>query len=157
LAKHISLSKLKPTPSSFGGKENFTGQTALLPSYILCKMQKQKNSQGSRMETIGAGGQDSTAASGPSAPVVYSHFKLIVVFFIYAHRRCCVAAATAITTVATIVVVVAAIVIVVTAAVVVVVAAVIVFVAAATVIVIPIVTTTIAAATTAAIALPLSP
>ena len=78
----MSLSKLKPAPSSFGGKETFIGQTALLPSYILCKMQKQKNSQGSRMETMGAGGQDSTAASGPSAPVVYGHFKLIVVFFV---------------------------------------------------------------------------
>ena len=48
------------------------------------------------METMGTAGQDSTDASGPSAPVVHSHFKLIVVFFVYAPRRCCVAAATAI-------------------------------------------------------------
>jgi len=40
----------------FGGRKNFTGQTALLPSHILCKMQKQKNSQGSCMETMGATG-----------------------------------------------------------------------------------------------------
>jgi len=36
------------------------------------------------METMGAGGQDSTAASGASAPIVHCHFnfKLIVVFFV---------------------------------------------------------------------------
>jgi len=43
-------------PSSFGGRKNFTGQTALFPGHILRKMQKQKNSQGSRMETMGAAG-----------------------------------------------------------------------------------------------------
>jgi len=152
------VSKLKPAPSSFGGEKNFTGQTALFPAkYILRKMQQQKNSQGSRMETMGAGGQDSTAASGPSAPIVHSHFKLIVVFFVYAHRRCCVAAATAIATVDTIVIVVAAVIILVTAAVVVVIADVVVFVATTVVVVIAIVATNVAAAATAAIALSLSP
>ena len=61
------------------------------------------------METMGAGGQDSTAASGPSAPVVHCRFKMIVVFFVYVHRRFCVAAATAIAKVAAIVIVAAAI------------------------------------------------
>jgi hypothetical protein len=42
--------------SSFSGRKNFTGQTALFPSHILRKMQKQKNSQGSRMEIMGADG-----------------------------------------------------------------------------------------------------
>ena len=106
------------------------------------------------METKGAGGQDSTAASGPSAPSVHSQFKLIVVFFVYAHRHCCVAAATAIATVAAIVIVVTAGIIVVTAAIDILVAAVVVIVAATIVVVIAIVATTVAAAATAVIALP---
>ena len=42
--------------SSFSGRKNFTGQTVLFPSHILRTMQKQKNSQGSRMEIMGAAG-----------------------------------------------------------------------------------------------------
>jgi hypothetical protein len=53
---HLRLSKLKTGSCSFGGRKNFTGQTVLLPSHILCKMQKQTNSQGSRMETMDAAG-----------------------------------------------------------------------------------------------------
>ena len=52
----LRLSKLKIATSSFGRKKNFTRQTALFPSHILCKMQKQKNSHGSCMETMGAAG-----------------------------------------------------------------------------------------------------
>jgi len=48
--------QVKTGTSSFGGRKNFTGQTALFPSHILRKMQKQKNSQGSRMETMVAAG-----------------------------------------------------------------------------------------------------
>ena len=59
------------------------------------------------METMGAGSQDSTATSGPSAPLVHCRFKLIVVFFVYAHRGCSVAATNTIATVANIVVVIA--------------------------------------------------
>ena len=72
------------------------------------------------METMGAGGQDSTAASGPSAPVVHCHFKLIVVFFVYVHRRCCVTATSAIAIAAIVIVVTATVVVAVTAVVVVV-------------------------------------
>ena len=141
----LRLSKLKPATSSFGGKENFTGHTALFPRYILCKMQKQKTHKEVAWKLCMPLVMDSTATSGPSAPIV--HCRLIVVC-VYARRRRYAAAAT------TVAIVVVAVVILVATAIVILDAAVIVIIVV--IVVIPIVPTTVAAAATATIALPLN-
>ena len=70
------LSKLHKTGCKlFWRKKKVTRQTGLFPRHILCKMQKQKNSQGSCSRKPWAQPvMDSTATSGPSAPVVHCRF-----------------------------------------------------------------------------------
>jgi hypothetical protein len=65
----IMTVQVKTGPSSFGGRKYFTGQTALFPSNILRKMQKQKNSQGSPWKPWAPPVMASTATSGLPAPV----------------------------------------------------------------------------------------